>query len=78
MSRPVKSEPDKYSCPVRSYLKPRTYKKLLKYCNDMRLPTISSAARRILEIVDSYPEERLLGLLQTDTIETPSLQGREH
>ena len=45
---------------------------------DMRLPTFSSAARRILEIVDSYPEERLLGLLQTETIETPSLQGRNH
>jgi len=60
MSRPNKSEEEKYSCPVRAYVKPGTYGKLLKYCKDMKYPTVSFAARRIIESLDTYTDRSSL------------------
>lgn len=56
MSRPNKTDEEKYNCAVRTYVKPSTYGKLLKYCKDMKYPTVSFAARRIIENLDNYSD----------------------
>jgi hypothetical protein len=62
MPRPNKICGEKYDCPVRTYIKPSTYEKLLNYCKDMKFPTVSFAARRIIESVDNYPEQNAIPL----------------
>lgn len=64
MARPSKKDDEqKYSCPVRTYVRPSTHAKLLQFCKDMKIVEISFVVRRIVELVDNYPENK--PLLQT-------------
>lgn len=51
---------NKYSRPVRTYVRPYTYDKLMQFCQDINILSISFVTRRIIEIVDDYPEKKSL------------------
>jgi|LFRM01.1.fsa_nt_gb hypothetical protein len=49
---------NKYSRPVRTYVRPGTYKKLRMFCEDLNITSVSFVARRMIEILDDYPEKK--------------------
>ena len=61
---------NKYSRPVRIYVRPGTYEKLIMFCEDINITSVSFVARRIIEILDDYPakKEMLMELFGTNQL----------
>jgi len=52
-----KKEPEECcSESIRISIKSATYQRLLRYQNDLKYPTLSFAARRVIELVDSFED----------------------
>jgi len=50
--RPEKTDDDKQTCVVRTYVTPEFYKRLEIYCKKNKHPSISFTARSLLEQID--------------------------